>query len=101
MTGSLKRALFALILAMTSLAAHALTNDDLAPLAGDDFEAKTAAIDKLIANADAPSIAVLGALSDGSLVATDNGPSTFRPMTARRTRSPARPPKRPMRSRSR
>jgi len=73
MTGYLKRALFALILAMTSLAAHALTNDDLAPLAGDDFEAKTAAIDKLIANADAPSIAVLGALSDGSLVATDNG----------------------------
>ncbi|SAK66809.1 branched-chain amino acid ABC transporter permease [Caballeronia glebae] len=73
MTGSLMRVVLALCIAMTSLAAHALTNDDLAPLAGDDFEAKSAAIDKLIANADAPSIAVLGALADGSLVATDNG----------------------------
>ena len=47
--------------------------DDVAPLAADDFDAKSAAIDKLIANADEPSIAVLNALSDGSLVATDAG----------------------------
>ncbi|AET89858.1 urea ABC transporter, permease protein UrtB [Burkholderia sp. YI23] len=73
MTGSFVRVLLALCIALTSLAAHALTADDLAPLAGDDFEAKSAAIDKLIANADAPSLAVLNALSDGSLVATDAG----------------------------
>ncbi len=62
------------IVACTPIAAlAALTADDLAPLAADDFDAKSAAIDKLIANADAPSVAVLNALSDGSLVATDAG----------------------------
>ncbi|KAK46118.1 urea ABC transporter permease [Caballeronia jiangsuensis] len=73
MTGSIMRVLLALFIAIAPFSAHALSNDDLAPLAGDDFEAKSAAIDKLIANADAPSVAVLTALSDGSLVATDNG----------------------------
>jgi urea transport system permease protein len=58
---------------LVSPLAHAINADDLAPLAADDFDAKSAAIDKLIANADAPSIAVLNALSDGSLVATDGG----------------------------
>ncbi|WP_255631893.1 urea ABC transporter permease subunit UrtB [Caballeronia sp. dw_19] len=58
---------------MPLVAFAALSADDLAPLAADDFDAKSAAIDKLIANADAPSIAVLNALSDGSLVATDAG----------------------------
>src|ERR1700753_4014447 len=73
MTVSFIRVLLALLIAIAPFSARALTNDDLAPLAGDDFEAKSAAIDKLIANADAPSVAVLTALSDGSLVATDNG----------------------------
>ena len=77
MTGSpatsFLRVLLAFFIALTPLAAHALTADDLSPLAADDFEAKSAAIDKLIANADAPSVAVLNALAEGSLVATDNG----------------------------
>ena len=61
------------LLACAPLAAFALAPADVAPLAADDFDAKSAAIDKLIANADAPSVAVLNALSDGSLVATDAG----------------------------
>ena len=77
MTGSpatsFLRVLLAFFIALTPLAAHALTADDLSPLAADDFEAKSAAIDKLIANADAPSVAVLNALAEASLVATDNG----------------------------
>jgi urea transport system permease protein len=69
-----RRGLCAILIACMPLAAFAaLTADDLAPLAADDFDAKSAAVDKLIANADAPSIAVLNALSDGSLVATDAG----------------------------
>ncbi len=73
MTGSIVRVFLALFVALTSLTAHALTNEELAPLAGDDFEAKSAAIDKLIATGDALSVAVLNALSDGLLVATDDG----------------------------
>ena len=78
MTGSIlrfaRRGLCAILIACMPLAAFAaLSADDLAPLAADDFDAKSAAIDKLIANADAPSIAVLSALADGSLVATDAG----------------------------
>jgi len=69
-----RRGLCAILIACMPLAAFAaLTADDLAPLAADDFDAKSAAVDKLIANADGPSIAVLNALSDGSLVATDAG----------------------------
>jgi urea transport system permease protein len=69
-----RRGLCAILIACMPLAAFAaLSADDLAPLAADDFDAKSAAVDKLIANADAPSIAVLNALSDGSLVATDAG----------------------------
>jgi urea transport system permease protein len=69
-----RRGLCTILIACMPLAAFAaLTADDLAPLAADDFDAKSAAVDKLIANADAPSIAVLNALSDGSLVATDAG----------------------------
>jgi urea transport system permease protein len=78
MTGSIfrliRRALLAAVIACAPLVAFAALNpDDLTPLAADDFDAKSAAIDKLIANADAPSVAVLNALSDGSLVATDSG----------------------------
>ncbi len=55
------------------LHAFALTAADVAPLAGDDFDAKAAAIDKLIANHDAPSLALLKALSEDSALATDAG----------------------------
>jgi urea transport system permease protein len=77
MTGSILRftrqALLAVLVSCAPFAAFALTADDLAPLAADDFDAKSAAIDKLIATADTPSVAVLNALSDSSLVATDAG----------------------------
>ena len=69
-----RRGLCAILIACMPMAAFAaLLADDLTPLAADDFDAKSAAIDKLIANADAPSIAVLNALADSSLVATDAG----------------------------
>ncbi|CAB3760391.1 urea ABC transporter permease subunit UrtB [Paraburkholderia humisilvae] len=53
--------------------AFALTPADVAPLAGDDFDAKSAAIDKLIAMHDAPSLALLKALSEDNALATDAG----------------------------
>ncbi|TAL97690.1 MAG: urea ABC transporter permease subunit UrtB [Paraburkholderia sp.] len=53
--------------------AHALSAADVAPLAGDDFDAKSAAIDKLIASHDAPSLALLKALSEDNALATDSG----------------------------
>lgn len=53
--------------------AFALTTADVAPLAADDFDAKSAAIDKLIAMHDAPSLALLKALSEDNALATDSG----------------------------
>jgi urea transport system permease protein len=53
--------------------ASALSADDVKPLGADDFDAKSQAIDKLIANADAPSLAVLKALSEDNVAATDAG----------------------------
>ena len=61
------------LLAGSPLAAFALTPADIAPLAGDDFDAKSAAIDKLIVIHDKESLAVLKALSDDSALATDSG----------------------------
>ncbi|GAB2920478.1 urea ABC transporter permease subunit UrtB [Paraburkholderia jirisanensis] len=58
---------------LVPLHAFALTAADVAPLAGDDFDAKSAAIDKLIANHDTQSLAVLKALSEDSALATDAG----------------------------
>jgi len=55
------------------LAAFALTPADIAPLAGDDFDAKSAAIDKLIASHDAASLALLKALSEDNALTTDAG----------------------------
>jgi urea transport system permease protein len=55
------------------LAAYALTPADVAPLGGDDFDAKSAAIDKLIANHDAQSQALLKALSEDNALSTDSG----------------------------
>jgi urea transport system permease protein len=59
--------------ALMPLSAFALTQADVAPLAGDDFDAKSAAIDRLIANHDAPSMALLKAMSEDSALATDAG----------------------------
>ncbi|WP_322030567.1 urea ABC transporter permease subunit UrtB [Paraburkholderia sp. J76] len=53
--------------------AHALDAADVAPLAGDDFDAKSAAIDKLIATHDAASLALLKALAEDNVTATDSG----------------------------
>ncbi|TDV14454.1 amino acid/amide ABC transporter membrane protein 1 (HAAT family) [Paraburkholderia caballeronis] len=53
--------------------AHALESADVAPLAGDDFDAKSVAIDKLIATHDAASLALLKALADDTVAATDAG----------------------------
>ena len=54
-------------------AAHALESADVAPLAGDDFDAKSAAIDKLIARHDPASLTLLKALADDNVAATDAG----------------------------
>jgi len=67
--GALGIALFTI----APLAAFALTPADIAPLAGDDFDAKSAAIDKLIANHDAASQALLKALSEDNALTTDAG----------------------------
>jgi urea transport system permease protein len=70
---ALRRALGVALVAALPASAFALTTADVAPLAGDDFDAKSAAIDKLIANHDAPSLALLKALSEDSALATDAG----------------------------
>ncbi|CAG9255710.1 Urea ABC transporter, permease protein UrtB [Paraburkholderia unamae] len=70
----LRRALGAAALfAALTTAAHALDNADVTPLAGDDFDAKSAAVDKLIATHDAASLALLKALADDTVTATDSG----------------------------
>jgi urea transport system permease protein len=53
--------------------ASALSADDVKPLGGDDFDAKSQAIDKLIASHDAASLVVLKALSEDNVAATDAG----------------------------
>ncbi|KAF1027135.1 MAG: High-affinity branched-chain amino acid transport system permease protein LivH [Burkholderia plantarii] len=62
--------------ALTSVAprpAFALDAADSAALAGDDFDAKLAAIGHLAAAGDAGSVALLHALADGGALATDAG----------------------------
>lgn len=54
-------------------AAGALTPADLAPLAADDFTAKSAAIDKLVATHDRVSLTVLNALANEQALATASG----------------------------
>ncbi|WP_025601203.1 urea ABC transporter permease subunit UrtB [Burkholderia sp. WSM2230] len=64
------------LLAFGAVAPHsalALNAADVAPLAADDFDAKSAAIDKLIANHDKESLTVLKALSEDGVLATDSG----------------------------
>ncbi|WP_038800992.1 urea ABC transporter permease subunit UrtB [Burkholderia oklahomensis] len=54
-------------------AAFAVTAADVAALAGDDFDAKTTAIDHLAAERDAADVALLNALANGDALATDAG----------------------------
>jgi urea transport system permease protein len=61
------------LITIAPLAAYALTPADIAPLGSDDFDAKSAAIDKLIANHDAQSQALLKALSEDNALTTDAG----------------------------
>ena len=63
----------AALFAALSTCAHALDAADVAPLGGDDFDAKSAAIDKLIATHDAASLALLKALAEDNVSATDSG----------------------------
>jgi len=53
--------------------AQALTPDDLKPLGGDDFDAKSQVIAKLVATGDAPSQQILKALSDDAVSASGSG----------------------------
>ncbi|MEK6296300.1 MAG: urea ABC transporter permease subunit UrtB, partial [Paraburkholderia tropica] len=61
------------LFATFTTAAHALEAADVAPLGGDDFDAKSAAVDKLIALHDAASLALLKALAEDNVSATDAG----------------------------
>ncbi len=54
-------------------AAFALTPADVAPLAGDDFNAKAAAIDALAAGHDPAALALLDGLADDRVLATSAG----------------------------
>ncbi|NIE66145.1 urea ABC transporter permease subunit UrtB [Burkholderia sp. Ax-1719] len=63
----------AALFAMLGTSAYALDTADVAPLGADDFDAKSAAIDKLIATHDASSLALLKALSEDNVTATDSG----------------------------
>ncbi|CAN7252914.1 urea ABC transporter permease subunit UrtB [Trinickia sp. LjRoot230] len=56
-----------------STSAHALTQVDIAPLAGDDFDAKSAAIDKLVAAHDSASLGLLNALANDQALAGTSG----------------------------
>ncbi|KAG8148802.1 urea ABC transporter permease subunit UrtB [Burkholderia catarinensis] len=60
-------------LAIGSPAAFAIDAADTVALAGDDFDAKLAAIDHLAAASDNSSVALLHALADGTTLATDDG----------------------------
>ena len=62
-----------LLCTLFASAAHALTPPELAPLAGDDFEEKSAAIDKLVAMHDPASLAVLNALADNRALGGASG----------------------------
>jgi len=74
-------------------AAFALTAADTTALAGDDFDAKTAAIERLAADPDPRAVAVLNALSTGDALATGDGRLLIQ-ATPRTTRS-RRPRRRP------
>src|SRR6202162_115965 len=68
---SLLVALLVLIAGSTRL--FALTADDLKPLAEDDFDAKSQALNQIIAAADATALRVLDAMAQENVVATSDG----------------------------
>ena len=74
------RCFFSIILALLvliggSLRAFALTADDLKPLAEDDFDAKSQALNQIIAAGDATALRVLEAMGQENAVATSDGSS--------------------------
>lgn len=75
MNRSLRRCtlIAALACSLVTPTAFALTASDVAPLAGDDFEAKAATIDTLAAKHDPAALELLGALADDRAFATDAG----------------------------
>ncbi|MGA8657623.1 MAG: urea ABC transporter permease subunit UrtB [Chthoniobacterales bacterium] len=50
-----------------------MTSDEIKPLADDDFEAKTQALDHIIASGDATALKILNALQNDALFATSEG----------------------------
>ncbi|HTH75653.1 MAG TPA: urea ABC transporter permease subunit UrtB [Trinickia sp.] len=75
MNRSLRRCLLlvALSCSLAAPAAFALTTADVAPLAGDDFDAKASAIDTLVAKHDAAASALLDALANDQALAASAG----------------------------
>ena len=62
-----------LVLIGGSTALFALTADDLKPLAEDDFDAKSQALNQIIAAGDAVALRVLEAMGQENVVATSDG----------------------------
>src|ERR1700719_1398439 len=62
-----------LVLFGGSMGLLALTADDLKPLGGDDFDAKSQALNQIIAAADATALRVLDAMAQENVVATSDG----------------------------
>ena len=62
-----------LVLSGGSTAVFALTADDLKPLGGDDFDAKSQALNQIIAAGDATALRVLEAMAQENVVATSDG----------------------------
>ncbi len=62
-----------LVLIGGSLRVFALTADDLKPLAEDDFDAKSQALNQIIAAGDATALRVLEAMGQENVVATSDG----------------------------
>jgi urea transport system permease protein len=65
--------LWLLMLALPCSRAFAVTQAELAPLAADDFDAKSATVARLAASGDAAVVAVLQALANDTALATDSG----------------------------
>jgi urea transport system permease protein len=64
---------FCCALLLTPIDAFALSTAQVQPLGGDDFDAKSQAIDQLITSDDPQALPLLQALADGNVVATDAG----------------------------
>ena len=75
----IRRALFCLFLLCHLVPAWALTQAQLAPLAGEDFDAKLTLIDQLGSGGDPAAKVLLQALSDKAVAITASGHRPARP----------------------